>query len=123
MGKPDERILHTADTILNLLLQNGIRIHECNDVFYVAYKRFDQTRKNPGFADKEIYFQKENPNKEFLTVKEAAEYFGVTVQTVYNKCQDGVLPYVRIGNRYRIFQNRIFGALIRQEEKEKKLFD
>ncbi|GHT19008.1 hypothetical protein FACS1894189_7510 [Planctomycetales bacterium] len=38
----------------------------------------------------------------------------VTEQTIYNWCKEDVLPYVRIGNRYRIFKNRIVGATERE---------
>ena len=38
---------------------------------------------------------------ETFNIDEAAEYLGCSVTTVRRLCKDKILPYYKIGNRYR----------------------
>lgn len=42
-----------------------------------------------------------------ITVKEAAAYLGLHVQTVYQKVKNGTLPHVRYGRTIRFHRERL----------------
>ena len=39
---------------------------------------------------------------EFLTVDETAELFRVDKRTIYRRLEDGTIPHIRLGLKYRI---------------------
>jgi len=54
-----------------------------------------------------------------LSVKEAAEYLGVSAWTVYEYCRQGVIPHRRIGRRVLI-NREVLASWFREEELAKK---
>ena len=45
--------------------------------------------------------------REYLTVEEVAERFGVTPTTIYRLVQRGRLPGFKVGNQWRFSQGRL----------------
>ena len=54
-----------------------------------------------------------------VTVKQYAEKLGVAVSTIRQMCADAVLPSVKIGNSYRIYEEEA-DAYFRQQWLDKK---
>jgi excisionase family DNA binding protein len=63
----------------------------------------------------------ENPNS-LLTVKETAAYLRMPLPSVYFNINKGIIPAIRIGNRYRIKQVAL-DALLNQPTVSKEGLD
>lgn len=56
-----------------------------------------------------------DPEKRFLTVKEAADYLQFNKNMIYRHCQQGRIPAVKVGDSWRISSD----FFERLEEREK----
>ena len=52
-----------------------------------------------------------DPNDELLSIREAAELLGVTVQTVHEWKRRGLLKYHKLGSRSYLFRANVLAAL------------
>jgi excisionase family DNA binding protein len=54
-------------------------------------------------------------SRALLTAEEVAEYFGVTMTTVYRWCREGRIPCLKIGKHWRVRREELM-ALLKESE-------
>jgi excisionase family DNA binding protein len=57
---------------------------------------------------------------EVMDIRRAAEYLGISHQTLYQYLQSALMPAFKLGNRWRIKKSVLDGWMEKQSEKSKK---
>lgn len=65
--------------------------------------------KHPGGRPRKTMTAKEIPERNYFTVKEAAEILGVHVHTVQSRLRDGTLQGKKLGGVWRIYRDSLKG--------------
>ena len=60
------------------------------------------------------------PIREVLDIREAAEYLGVSADTMYKYASDGFVPAFKLGNRWRFRRQRLIEWMDERAEKQGK---
>ena len=59
--------------------------------------------------------------REVMDIREAAEYLGISSDTLYKYAAEGFIPAFKLGNRWRFKKSRIDEWMDRQSEKPKEV--